>query len=48
MQRHRCLVLPQSRLGFVPADNTGAREIGETADNDKLPIYAVFYNVKLV
>lgn len=39
--------LPNPTFNFVPADNTGAQVIGETARNDKSPLYAVFYNVKL-
>lgn len=40
--------LPNPVFGFVPLDNTGAQVIGETAVNDKAPLYAALYNVKLL
>jgi hypothetical protein len=40
--------LPNPVFDFVPGDNTGTQVIGKSADNDKSPLYAVFYNVKLL
>jgi hypothetical protein len=39
--------LPNPVFAFVPGDNTGTQVIGETAVNEKSPLYAVLYNVKL-